>query len=116
MGGDNKIKSRSRGRCSLGILGYLGLGLMLVGVGFGVGNKGDDKWQCKVIGFESKRKSESIGAFLDHSIHSVPFSIAVNLIAAEPSFELGPIFEYDRTLSLHLVFFERPKVLIALSC
>lgn len=70
----------------------------------------------KVVRFESKGKSERIGAFLDHSIQSVPFAVAVYLIAAEPSFELGPIFEYDRALALHLVVFERPEVLIVLSC
>lgn len=97
-------------------MGGFGLGLGFDWVLFGVEVKGDDKWGCQSRRFESKRESESIGAFLDHSILPVPFSISVYLIVAEPSLKLCAIFEYDRALALHLVLFERPEVLKLVSC
>lgn len=83
---------------------------------FGVGLKGYDKWGCQSRRFESQRESKSIGAFLDHSILPVPFSVAVYPIVAEPPLKLCAIFEYDRALALHLVLFERPEVLKVVSC
>lgn len=46
----------------------------------------------------------------------MPFAVAVYLVITEPSLELGSVVEYYRAFTLHLVLFERPKVLEVISC